>query len=160
MAELFRHITVGVYIIGVAVQEKRNAFTAAWLMPVSFQPLLLALSINPNNASYSLLVEGGGFSVNVLGQDEMALAEHFGVPAQGDKLANVQWRPGTTGAPILENVSAYFECELVSKYPAGDHVLIVGQVIGGQLLQADTQPLIYRDTGDMDNSSSLFPNSF
>ena len=38
--------------------EARNAFTAAWVMQVSFDPLLLALSINPHHSSYRLLKEG------------------------------------------------------------------------------------------------------
>ena len=45
-------------MVGVAHGEVRNAFTAAWVMQVSFDPLLLALSINPHHSSYGLLKEG------------------------------------------------------------------------------------------------------
>ena len=51
IAALFRTLTQGVYVIGVAHGEERNAFTAAWVMQVSFDPLLLALSINPGHSS-------------------------------------------------------------------------------------------------------------
>jgi flavin reductase (DIM6/NTAB) family NADH-FMN oxidoreductase RutF len=44
---LFQRLTQGVYVVGVAHEEARNAFTAAWVMQVSFDPLLLALSVNP-----------------------------------------------------------------------------------------------------------------
>ena len=47
VAALFQRLTQGVYVVGVAHGEVRNAFTAAWVMQVSFDPLLLALSINP-----------------------------------------------------------------------------------------------------------------
>jgi len=53
-AALFKRLTQGVYVVGVAHGEKRNAFTAAWIMQVSFDPLLLALSINPQHSSYQL----------------------------------------------------------------------------------------------------------
>ena len=66
VAALFQRLTQGVYVVGVAHAEMRNAFTAAWVMQVSFDPLLLALSINPRNSSYALVKEGGAFSVNVL----------------------------------------------------------------------------------------------
>lgn len=160
MAELFRRITAGVYVIGVADRESRNAFTAAWVMPVSFQPLLLALSINPNHSSYRMLKDGGGFSVNVLRRDQINLAVHFGGPNRGDKLDAVEWHPGKTGLPLLENVVAHFECELVGEHSAGDHILILGKVLDGCLLQPDTEPLNYRDTGDMDGASKIFPDSF
>ena len=52
IAALFQRLTQGVYVVGMAHRELRNAFTAAWVMQVSFDPLLLALSINPHHSSY------------------------------------------------------------------------------------------------------------
>ena len=60
IAALFQRLTQGVYVVGVAHGEVRNAFTAAWVMQVSFDPLLLALSINPHHSSYGLLKRGPG----------------------------------------------------------------------------------------------------
>lgn len=119
MAELFRRLSCGVYVVGVAAGGQRNAFTAAWVMPVSFRPLLLALSINPNHSSYALLQEGRAFSVNVLRADQRELAAWFGGPQQRDKLAAVPWHSGPTGAPLLEDVVARFECLLERECPAG-----------------------------------------
>jgi flavin reductase (DIM6/NTAB) family NADH-FMN oxidoreductase RutF len=85
LATLFKRLTQGVYLVG---GEARNAFTAAWNMQVSFDPLLLALSINPHHVSYRLLKEGGAFSVNVLKEGQLHLAEHFGRSAGDDKLAD------------------------------------------------------------------------
>ena len=50
--DLFRRLTNGLYVVGVAHDDRRDAFTAAWVTQVSFEPLLLALSINPSHASY------------------------------------------------------------------------------------------------------------
>ena len=44
---LFKQISLGVYVIGVSDGERQNAFTAACVMQVSFNPPLLAISINP-----------------------------------------------------------------------------------------------------------------
>ena len=55
IAALFQRVTQGVYVVGVAHGAVRNAFTAAWVTQVSFDPLLLALSINPHHSSYGLL---------------------------------------------------------------------------------------------------------
>ena len=94
IAALFQRLTQGVYVVGVAHGEVRNAFTAAWVMQVSFDPLLLALSINPHHSSYGLLKEGRAFSVNVLKQGQLELAAHYGGPASPDKLALGQWTMG------------------------------------------------------------------
>ena len=106
---LFSRLTMGVYVIGVGHGEVRNAFTDAWVMQVSFDPLLLALSINPNHSSYGLLKQSGAFSVNVLKHDRLELAAHYGGPAGADKLALREWTPGrstlTRSGPGLVRVS-------------------------------------------------------
>jgi flavin reductase (DIM6/NTAB) family NADH-FMN oxidoreductase RutF len=124
IAALFQRLTQGVYVVGVARGEVHNAFTAAWIMQVSYDPLLLALSINPNHSSYSLLNEGRSFSVNVLKKGQLDLADHFGQSERGDKLALTEWTTDRTGLPLLRDALAWFECQVVSEHPAGDHVLM------------------------------------
>ena len=101
MAALFRRLTQGVYLVGVAHGAVRNAFTAAWVMQVSFDPLLLTLSINPHHSSYRLLKEGRAFSVNVLKKGQLDLADRYGQPACADKLAGTEWTTDRTGLPLL-----------------------------------------------------------
>jgi flavin reductase (DIM6/NTAB) family NADH-FMN oxidoreductase RutF len=161
LAVLFRHLTLGVYVVGVAQGERRNAFTAAWIMQVSFDPLLLALSVNPQNASYPLLRESGAFAVTVLKAHQLELARHFGAPAPGrrDKLATVKWQAGRNGAPILQDGLAYFDCEVTAGMRAGDHELVIGRVVDGGILDQGESPLVYGTTGDMDGSAALYPAS-
>ena len=160
VAALFHRLSSGVYVVGVADGKRRNVFTAAWVMQTSFDPLLLALSINPEHASYPLLHAGQGFTVNVLQQGQQELARRFGTRSgrDEDKLAGIRWRPGRTGAPILEDALAYFDCELGGGMVAGDHELLLGRVTDGKVLNRDAAPLTYAETGDMDGSSALYPN--
>ncbi|WP_022947968.1 flavin reductase family protein [Methylohalobius crimeensis] len=158
-SELLKTLTAGVYVVGVAAGEHRNAFTAAWVMQVSFDPLLVALSIHPRHRSYALLQSGGGFTVNLLASDQLDLARHFGQAATSDKLAGIEWRPGTIGAPILTESLAYLDCIVRDEYPAGDHRLVLGEVTGGEI-QRPGEPMNYRDTGDMDGASRLYPEKF
>jgi flavin reductase (DIM6/NTAB) family NADH-FMN oxidoreductase RutF len=159
VAQLFRTITLGVYAVGVTDGQRRDAFTAAWVMQVSFNPLLLAVSINPQNASYELLHATGGFTVNVLKQGQLELARRLGTRSgrDEDKLAGVRSRPGRLGSPILEDSLAYFECELMGRTRAGDHELVLGRVVEGKILDPGAAPLTYADTGEMDGSAALFP---
>ena len=155
-AELFQRLTQGVYVVGVACGDVRNAFTAAWLMQVSFDPLLLVLSIDPHHSSYKLLKESQAFSVNVLKKGQLDLAEHFGQSGV-DKLAGTEWVTGRF-LPLLREALAWFECQAVDEIPAGDHVLVLGRVSGGKLLDYRTQPMSYRETGAIDGAAALFPD--
>jgi flavin reductase (DIM6/NTAB) family NADH-FMN oxidoreductase RutF len=157
IAALFQRLTQGVYVVGVAHGEVHNAFTAAWIMQVSYDPLLLALSINPNHSSYALLNEGRSFSVNVLKKGQLDLADHFGQSDRANKLALTEWTTDRTGLPLLRDALAWFECQVVSEHPAGDHVLVLGKVIDGKLLDVEAEPMCYRETGGMDGASALYP---
>lgn len=158
IAALFRKLSVGVYVIGVADAERHGAFTAAWVTQVSFDPPLVVLSVNPQNASYAILRAAGAFTVNVLKHGQLELARRFGTTSsrEHDKLAGIPWHTGENGAPALDEALAYFECELQDRHPAGDHELVVGRFLRGRLLDADAEPMRYVETGDMDGSSALF----
>jgi flavin reductase (DIM6/NTAB) family NADH-FMN oxidoreductase RutF len=162
IATLFRQLSSGVYVVGAAQDERRDAFTAAWVMQTSFDPLLLALSINPQNASYPLLRASRAFTISVLKRGQLELARRFGTRSgrEQDKLAGIHWHPGRSGAPILDEALAYFDCELTESLRAGDHELVVGRVFDGRVLVPDAVPMTYAETGDMDGSSALYPARF
>ncbi len=160
LALLFQQLTQGVYVIGVVDADQYNTFTAAWVMQVSFNPPIVAISINPNHSSYAMIKNSKVFSVNVLKNDQLELAEHFGKHSTADKLADITWHSDQTGAPILDDAMAFFECEVINECEAGDHMIVVGRVTNGRVIDADASPLLYKDTGDMDSSTNLYPDTF
>jgi flavin reductase (DIM6/NTAB) family NADH-FMN oxidoreductase RutF len=141
IADLFQRLTQGVYVVGVAHGEVRNAFTAAWVMQLSFDALLLALSIDPHHSSYGRLRDGRrAFSVNVLKKGQLELAAHYGGRAGPDnKLALMEWTTGRIWVPLLLESLAWFECQVVGEHAAGDHVLVLGKVIDGKLLDSKSR---------------------
>lgn len=159
---LFRRMTHGVYVIGVAHDEQQDGFTAAFVVQASYRPLLLAACVNPHNASHALLRASGGFVVNVLKRGQLDLARHFGTHSGRDidKLAGVPWHAAVGGAPVLDDALAYFDCRVAGTLPAGDHEIVLGRVVGGVILDADAEPMNYAETGEMDGSSALYPRRF
>ncbi|MDD1606344.1 MAG: flavin reductase family protein [Methylococcaceae bacterium] len=155
MNELFKQLSHGVYVIAVSDGLHHNAFTAAWVMQVSFDPPLLAISINPEHYSYSLLQAGGVCTVNVLGQGQSDIAAHFGRSDIKDKMAGFNWEQGLSTAPVLTDSLAYFDCQVSHYTDAGDHKIVVCNVIAGAVLNQGS-PLLYNQTGDMDSSDKLY----
>lgn len=162
METLFKTISSGVYVVGVAHRDRRNAFTAAWVTQVSYQPLLLGMSVNPQNWSYGLIMAERAFAVSVLTCEQSDLARCFGTQSgrNRDKLATVTWFTAKTGAPVLNDALAYFDCELQITRRAGDHVVIIGRVVDGEILKPNAQPMIYAQTGDLDSAGALYPAQF
>ncbi len=159
IAALFRQLSGGVYVVGVADGNRRNGFTAAWIMQVSFDPLLVALAINPGHASYPLLLESGAFAVSVLERGRLDLAQAFGTRSgrDVDKLAAVRWRAAGSGAPVLEDAAAFFDCRVVSHHPAGDHEMVIARVVDGGVVAPAAERMLYVETGNLDESEALYP---
>ncbi len=152
---IFKHITQGVYVISVNNGEQQNAFTAAWVMQVSFNPLLICFSINPTHHSYSLLQQNGKCCISVLANDQYVTADHFGRSNIEDKMAGYSWLKTETQAPALADSLAYFDCRVDHYSDAGDHKLVICEVIDAAILNAG-EPMLYNDTDNMDKSSALY----
>jgi len=160
LPELFNRMTHGVYVVGVSAKGSDNAFTAAWIMQASFNPLLLALSIDPEHTSYDILKQGEVFTVNVLPESRLDLVKQFSQPASSDKLDESAWHRGDTGAPILKEALAFFECEFSHECEAGDHRIVIGRVVAGEIMDPNAVPMNYRETGAIDESAELYPKDF
>lgn len=160
--DLFRRLTNGVYVVGVAHADWKDAFTAAWVTQVSFEPPLLALSINPGHVSHAILRVAGVFAVSILSHGQIEAARHFGTQSGRtvDKLKGRHWQPGLGGSPVLLDALGYLECRVTGRHPAGDHELVVGRVVGGRVLAPDAAPMTYGETGNLDGSAELFPATF
>lgn len=157
LADLCKLITQGVYVIAVRDGERCNAFTAAWVMQVSFDPVLITFSINPAHYSYELLKKGGVCTVNVLARQQLSLAAHFGTDGLRDKMSRCHWQQEKSGAPVLSEALAYFDCEVSHYSDAGDHELVICRVVDAGRLN-DGEVMLYSDTEDMDGSSNLYVN--
>jgi len=158
IGDVLKCMTQGVYVVGVADGERRNAFTAAWVMQVSFAPVLLAISINPKHYSYELLTQGKICSVNVLSQQQMQLVAHFGQSGIKDKMSKGTWAAALTGAPVLQESLAYFDCKVSHEVSAGDHQLVICEVLEARRLNVGVA-MNYNDTGNMDSSTEFYAGS-
>jgi len=148
--QTLRLFSYGLYAIGVCQGDQANAFTANWLTQISFDPLLIALSVERKAWSWPLLSESGRFTVNVLASGQRELAGRLGKSRHkvGDKLAGLAWQPGpVTGCPVLhEDALAYLECQLIDVHPGGDSWLVVAEVVAVKLLRAG-EPLTMKEAG-------------
>jgi flavin reductase (DIM6/NTAB) family NADH-FMN oxidoreductase RutF len=57
-------------------------------------------------------------------------------------------------------VAAYLDCRVVSRHDAGDHTIVVAEVVGGRVLASGAAPMTYAETGDLDGSAELYPAAF
>jgi flavin reductase (DIM6/NTAB) family NADH-FMN oxidoreductase RutF len=143
-SEILAKIPYGVSVVtmGRGGAQVENGLTVSWMSQVSFNPPMLMVAVDKLHYSLDLLRSTKNFCVNLLGENQGALAGRFARQATTgeDKLADVPQRPADSGAAILTDAVAYFDCEVASIVEAGDHVLVVGRVEDAGLLK-DRAPM-------------------
>ncbi len=163
VAEATHELPYGIYVIGSNDHGKPNAMIADWVMQVSFRPRLLAVAMERDSTTLANVREERVFTVNLLKQEGngMALAAGFVQPQHGakvrgrsaaeaarehDKLAGVDHELTEGGCPILSDALAWLSCELEAEHEVGDHVLVIGRVVDGEVI-GQGEPLTSTFTG-------------
>jgi flavin reductase (DIM6/NTAB) family NADH-FMN oxidoreductase RutF len=146
--QVLRTFTYGLYAVSCADEGEINIFTANWLTQASFEPPLLALSIENNSKSLPMIQRSRKFTVNVLHSGQRELAGKFGKSAiqHPDKLVGVEYTMGANGCPVLSDALAWVACELRHIVEAGDSTIIVAEVMDVGML-GEGQPLTMHDAG-------------
>ena len=135
-AEVLRRVPLMVSVVTVGRGGAENALTVSWVSPVSFDPPQFMISVDRHHYSMDFLQSTKNFAINLLRADQQRLAGHFARQSMSneDKLAPVKTHEATTGAAILSEALAFFDCELSAIHEAGDHYLVIGGVVEAGVL--------------------------
>jgi flavin reductase (DIM6/NTAB) family NADH-FMN oxidoreductase RutF len=123
----------GLYVVGSRDGERGNLMTLNWATQVSFDPKLVAISVDRTALTHELIAAGGVFALNIVDREDRAIVRRFTKPVEVDATAQTLngfgYREGVSGAPILNQAAAYVDCEVRQTVPCGDHSLFVGEVV-------------------------------
>ena len=144
--DVFRHL-VGAFPSGVTVVTAPDdgegywGFTASSFISVSLEPPLVLVALDAKADCYAAFDAAEAFVVNILATGQKDVAVRFATRGI-DKFAGLSTSPGKhTGGPIIDGVAAHVECVMHERHVAGDHVLLLGLVVGGE--REDVEPLLY-----------------
>lgn len=124
----------GRFATGIAVAACRGenlgvtAITINSFTSVSLEPPLVLWCLETRASSYSAFMAAGAYGVSILRADQQSVSQRFAhfVP-NGPR--DDEFESWTTGAPILKQRLAGFDCRIVARHEAGDHVILVGEVV-------------------------------
>lgn len=130
--QVLRRFTYGLFLITCADGDEMNGFTANWITQASFDPPLVVFAMENDTRSLEMIERSKAFAVNLYPTGARELAGQMGRSSaqEPNKMADVAYQPGpVTKAPILQESAGWLECRLVSSTPAGDHTLLLGEVV-------------------------------
>jgi len=144
ISKVLKRLGYGIYVVTMGEGTGGNAFTASWVMQVSSEPPMIAISVHNKHQSTRLLESSGAFVVNLIGkgQDDVVKA-YFGPAESGyDKLKNstVADSPATK-TPLIPGAIGYLDCEINQTVKTGNHTIFIGEVKASELDDKTTELL-------------------
>ncbi|MEK3937090.1 flavin reductase family protein [Sporosarcina sp. FSL W7-1349] len=144
--QLFKEV-MGSYPSGVTVittiDQKGNpiGLTANSFVSVSIEPLLVLWCIDKRANSYSAFGPADKFAVNILAADQAEACWTFASKTEADRFGKQDWSLSENGLPILTGSFASLECKKVQEVDAGDHYILIGEVI--DIEKSELDPMLY-----------------
>lgn len=118
----------------------------------SIGPARFLVCLSVKNHTYPVALRAGHLGVHLLESTQRHLAELFGSRTgdDTDKFADVRWRRGPHGVPLLDDCPHWIAGEVLSQHPLGDHVGFLLQPVAGSTDAAPFEPLMFSDVRDLD----------
>jgi 3-hydroxy-9,10-secoandrosta-1,3,5(10)-triene-9,17-dione monooxygenase reductase component len=123
------HFPTGVTIVTGLHGDEPVGFTIGSFTSVSLDPPLVGFLPMTDSDTWAAMAPAGRFCVNVLSRAQSDLCWKFAKTGnEAERFDDVAWRPGVTGAPIIERAVAWIDCEVEHVYEMGDHYFVLGRV--------------------------------
>jgi 3-hydroxy-9,10-secoandrosta-1,3,5(10)-triene-9,17-dione monooxygenase reductase component len=135
------HFATGITIVTASHDGEPVGMACNSFSTVSLEPALVLFCAAKSSSTWPRIQAAGKWAVNILGEDDEEVSRLFAEKG-ADRFAHMTFRPGASGAPLLDRSLAFFDCVTDAEYDAGDHVVVVGRVL--ELgYQSEGKPLLF-----------------
>lgn len=138
----------GVTVVTTRLDREVYGMTVSAFASLSLEPLLVLVSLNKRSPLSDMVERSGRFAISILHQDQDQVATYFATsdrPRCEEAFPGIGTYVAETGAPIISDSIAHFDCELHMVLPGGDHHILMGAVVDARA--DDGEPLLYYDGG-------------
>jgi flavin reductase (DIM6/NTAB) family NADH-FMN oxidoreductase RutF len=140
--QALRKFASGITVVTVAEPGGFHGMTASSFAAVSLIPPQVLVCLEKTTRTRGLVLDARAFAVNLLADHQEGVARSFSQP--GSKpFDELKYKIGQTGAPLLEGAIAWIECAIAQVLDAGDHDVVIGEVVSCE--RRDGHPLVYFD---------------
>ena len=132
--DFFRQVAgqfaTGVTVVTTCSQGKPAGITVNAFCSASLEPPLVLVCIDLTSLTLPVIRESGLFAVNILTNEQEEFSRCFAGSTEEryEHFCHASFHIAATGAPIIDDVLAFIDARVVAEYPAGDHVIFLGQV--------------------------------
>lgn len=136
----------GVTVVTTELAGEHHAMTCNSFTSVSLDPVLVLFCAEKVARFHDAVLASGSWAVSVLADGQEQVSRGFAVrgrslAGQFDRLPHT-YGP-VTGAVLLDGALAGLECRTVSTTDAGDHTVLIGEVLGLCVPDPAGDPLLF-----------------
>lgn len=123
-----------VALVSTSYRDQPNLMTAGWLQPLSLEPTLIGVAVQPSRLTHEFMTKSETFAINIPNIDLIAAAHLCGMVSgrEKDKWAAAKLEPTEAAeieAPLVAGCVGHIECLVTDRITLGDHDLFIGQVV-------------------------------
>lgn len=124
LSAFFNQVDYPFYVVTVrAADAEMSGCLAGFVTQCSIDPPNFLVCVSKRNHTFPVAERSSGMGLHLLGDDQVDLARLFGEETGDlvDKFASVDWRLGSTGAPLLVDSAVSMESQILGHFSVGDH---------------------------------------
>jgi flavin reductase (DIM6/NTAB) family NADH-FMN oxidoreductase RutF len=125
-------IPSGTSIMTAAHGEESTGMLASWVQQACFDPPMITAAVKKGRPIIPLVEGSGMFVVCPIGQEPKEMFRHFGrgfAPGE-DAFSGIEAEK-VSGGIVPSGCIGHLICEVRGQLEAGDHLLFLGEIIGG-----------------------------
>jgi len=139
---LMSHFATGVTIVtGVEPEGGPVGLTANAVASVSLEPPLLLVCMERRSSSLDVVLRTGRFGLSILRRGDEELARRFSEDLPAERFRGLTLTTAESGMPVLAECLAWVDCKMWRGFEAGDHRIVVGEVLECHVSSGD--PLVF-----------------
>lgn len=141
--KILGNLPTGVVVVTTPTGTGQIARSANSFTSVSLEPPLVSVCFTNTSPMTAALCASGSWGVSVLAADQRDLCAHFANRDTARDFSRVPHSVGPhTGAALLTDCVATIECRTVLTQEAGDHTVVIGEVLA-MTTRREHGPLVF-----------------
>lgn len=137
----------GIAALAATVSGERTVLVASsFTVGVSMDPPLVLFAVQNSSTTWPTLAQAPVIGVSILGVEHTQAVRELAGKDKSKRLTRTEVIELDSAALLIQDAPILLECRIVHDYPAGDHSIIVLQVISASTTPTHTPLVFYNST--------------
>lgn len=136
-------IPSGLFILSLIDEEGLDDFMlASWVQQCSFSPLMVNIAVRTERKILSIMLPGKIFNLHIIKVGQNQMVGRFAKVASAEQLKDLNIKKEPAMPVVLLDTCAVIQCQASGVFSAGDHQMLLAEVVSGELL-AGGDPMVH-----------------